>query len=528
MRKTFRVALREYLENLTTKTFWIGIFSFPVILVLSLVIPVFLEKAKDVRKFAVIDHSGWVYEAIQQQSMARDMAIVFSSWGRKANAGENGTDSIPAGLRDLFSNVSNLDPQFQQQVAQWTALGEPDAVLPEALDPALRDSLRQNRDALAAWWRALTPEQARRISLSLDRAQYQEISAAHGDEKKLSELIEREALFAYFVISADPVMTGNGCKYVSNNFTDQELKNWFAGLANSIVQKKRFEVHDIDQVLAQEILQPLGFEFKKVTKAGEEEEVAMVDKARQWVPVAFVYILWISVFTIAQMLLTNTVEEKSNRIIEVLLSSVSPLQLMSGKVFGIAATGLTVIASWILFFFYALKFTPMLMGHALTFDLSFVFADPVFLVGFVAYFFLGYLFYAALLVGMGSVCNSLKEAQNLMMPVVIILMVPLFTMMPVGQDPNGPLAKILSYIPPFTPFVMMNRAAGPPTVMEYVITTLLLIGSIAFVFWASAKVFRIGILMTGKPPRFREILTWIRTPIGAIPDRRDSQASAKR
>jgi ABC-2 type transport system permease protein len=93
-------------------------------------------------------------------------------------------------------------------------------------------------------------------------------------------------------------------------------------------------------------------------------------------------------------------------------------------------------------------------------------------------------------------------------------------MYPIGKDPNGTLAKVMSFIPPFTPFVMMNRAAGPPTPLEYVLTASLLVVSIVAALWAAAKVFRIGILLTGKPPKLREIFRWIRAPVGMVPQRK--------
>jgi ABC-2 type transport system permease protein len=79
----------------------------------------------------------------------------------------------------------------------------------------------------------------------------------------------------------------------------------------------------------------------------------------------------------------------------------------------------------------------------------------------------------------------------------------------------------MSFIPPFTPFVMMNRAAGPPAAWEYLATTLLLVASILVAWWAGAKVFCIGILLTGKPPKVREILRWVRAPVGVVPQRRE-------
>ncbi len=301
-----------------------------------------------------------------------------------------------------------------------------------------------------------------------------------------------------------------GCKYVSNNLTDEGLRRWFSSQATNIVRQLRIEKYGIPGEVADLIQGRIRFEELKVSEEGEEEEVAKVDTARQWAPVVFVYLLWISVFTISQMLLTNTIEEKSSRIIEVLLSSVSPFELMAGKILGIAATGLTILLSWIVFFLLEIKLAPLVIDNFPEIDLLSIANDPLYLGSFISYFLLGYLFYASFLVGIGSVCNSIKEAQNLMTPVVLVMLVPLLSMVPIAQDPNGTLARFLSYVPPFTPFVMMNRAAGPPSTWEYVVTTLIMIAAIVLMMWAAAKVFRIGILMTGKPPRLIEILRWIR------------------
>jgi ABC-2 type transport system permease protein len=245
-----------------------------------------------------------------------------------------------------------------------------------------------------------------------------------------------------------------------------------------------------------------------VSATGAEEKVSAEKVAGDWAPMGFVYLLWIAVFSIAQMLLTNTVEEKSNRIIEVLLSSVSAHQLMTGKILGIAATGLTMIGSWVIFALIGIKIVDL--------DLRWVsvIRNPLYLASFIGYFLAGYMIYAAVLVAIGSVCNSLKEAQNLMQPVILLLMVPLIAMVFVVQDPNGTVSRILTYVPIYTPFLMMNRAGGPPPAWEYVATTILIVATIAVSFWAAGRVFRVGVLMTGKPPKLREIVGWMMRPTG--------------
>jgi len=388
----------------------------------------------------------------------------------------------------------------------------------------LEKQLAPLRDDIRDWWRSLPPAEARKLAGGLDRSRYKRVDVTldFGAEDPFAELnrqVADDELFAYFVIGTDPVQDGEGCKYVSRNVTDDNLRNWFERHATAEVRERRLEHEAIDKETAEWIQQRLEFAEKQISEEGEEEEVSQQDRIREFAPMVFAYLLWMSVFTIAQMLLTNTIEEKSNRIIEVLLSSVSPLQLMAGKILGIAWTGLTMIVSWVLSFLVIIKFLPGILGLDLDVDLSFILTDPTLLTSFIVYFILGYLFLASMLVAIGSACDSLKEAQNLMGPVTMIMMIPLLAIVFITQDPNGALARVLSYIPPFTPFVMMNRAGGPPPTHEYVTTTLLLLVSLIVMFWGAAKIFRVGILMTGKAPTPMEILRWLRYPVGQIPVR---------
>jgi ABC-2 type transport system permease protein len=429
MRKIWLVAQREFMENARTKSFWIGILIFPIILTLAIVVPTLLEKTRDARRFAVVDRSGWVLDAVRP--------------------------SLPERATRFVLVEESVDPD----------------------DPAV--------------------------------------------EERLNEMVRDNELFAYFIIGPEPIEGSTGSQYLSRNLTDDDLRDWFGELVTATVRVRRLEREQIDPAIAEWIQAPLRFEARKVTGTGDAEEVSVQDRVRQFAPIGFVYMLWIAIFTIAQMLLTNTVEEKSNRIIEVLLSSVSPVELMAGKIAGIAQTGLALIGTWVVAFVVIIKWAPRMLGAPASLDLSIVTRDPVYLASFVAYFLLGYLLFAAILVGIGAVCNTLKEAQNLMGPITILLIVPLMAMFPIGQDPNGTLAKVMSFIPPFTPFVMMNRAAGPPELWEYAATTALLVVSIFLALWAAAKVFRVGVLLTGKPPRIREIIRWIRAPVGTVAVRKD-------
>lgn len=515
--RTFLVARREYVENLRTKTFWIGISFFPIMLIISIVVPTWLSQKKDVRRYAVLDHSGWLLAAVEERADSPDLEKVLRKALEDYRKGGSDFEKLPEFLRKVAPHLERLEEHLEiiaDLFSQLESSGLHSVDLPEAMEGKISGFIRQEKENLRKWWKSLPPEEARRLAPDLSKSRYvrDDVDPSWEDPGvELQKMLNDNKLFAYFVINNDPIESATGCKYVSNNLTDNDLRQWYTNLASAEVRSRRLERQEIDKAVANWIEKPLRFESKKLDEEGEEEEVHAEDKIGQLAPIIFVYLLWASIFTIAQMLLTSTIEEKSSRIIEVLLSSVSPAQLMTGKILGLAATGLTVVGSWVAFFFVIIKLLPYLVDRLPDFDLTVLISNPTYLASFVVYFLLGYLLFATIFVGIGSVCNTLKEAQNLMLPVIVILVVPLLAMLPIGQDPNGTLARFLSYIPPFTPFVMMNRAAGPPDAFEYIVTTLLLVASIAVGFWGAGRVFRAGILMTGKPLRPLEILRIILT-----------------
>jgi len=500
--KTILVAQREYLENIRTKTFWIGILAFPVLIAISLSAGFVLAKLKQRQSYAVLDLSQQQIGAkIERQARSGDMESLV-----RLLAKSDGLGGIMKTLQtELGSDLSGFAP---------APAGEQTDKPPD-VPPELRERLF---DALmklpAAEVEAMLEQQKSLASARKYRHRtLAEIGIANLEPaeqaKQLEERLQRGELFAYFVVGSKPTESLKDFRYFSKNVTDSDLRSWYERAATKVVQDLRIADAKIARDVALRIKEEVRFQETKRDAEGRETAVTTADKGAGWAPMAFVYLLWIAVFTAAQMLLTNTVEEKSNRIIEVLLSSVSPLQLMSGKIWGIAATGLTLTVSWVICALVGVWAAEQLMPGV---DLQSLAAarDPLYLASFIVYFFFGYLLYAAILVGIGSVCNSLKEAQNLLQPVFILLIVPLISMMFVVQEPNGLVAKVLSYIPLFTPFTMMNRAGGPPEVYEYVITTILLVVSVWIAFRAAGKVFRVGVLMTGNPPKLKEILGWLR------------------
>ena len=502
MNRMLLVAFREFLENVRTKGFWLSILMMPIVLALLGFMPVLVENTRTVKNFAVVDETGVVLDTVRKEISVRDFQYLLTDF---ATGQEN---LLPDFLAAFFPEIRSLDKTERQSIIEFLFR---DGELHDGLTSSLTSQLRQHRRAIIDWWAELSNEERAGFSDNISANYFRMIETS--DLDRLNKMIESEELFAYFIIGHNIIEDINDAEYVSNNLTDRDLEIWFGELVSQYVRDQRLARSNIDAETADWLGEAIAFEGITLGGDGEAEEVDSTDIARQWAPVAFVYFLWISVMINTQMLITNTIEEKSNKLVEVLLSSVSAISLMGGKIIGIAATGLTIIIAWltmVLAFFTGL---PMLAGLELPIDLSSVMADPWFLGSFIIYFLLGYLFYAALLVGLGSLCNNQKEAQNLIMPVQLIQMVPIFLMIPIGRDPNGTLAQVLSYIPPLTPFVMMNRAAGTPSTHEYIATTILLLVSIVVAFWLAAKIFRVGILMTGKPPGVKEIFRLLRAPV---------------
>ena len=203
-------------------------------------------------------------------------------------------------------------------------------------------------------------------------------------------------------------------------------------------------------------------------------------------------------------------EEKSNRIMEVLLGSLTPNQLMTGKILGIGLVGLTQLAvyaiSGVVAQVYMLS-SKMGTDYAWLLDML----TPMKMVYFVVFFVLGYFMYTAMFAAIGAVCNSEQEAQNLQAPVQYLLMIPMISTIYFVKYPDSTVSVVVSLIPIFSPMVMYMRISLlTPPFWQIALSIVLMLGTIWILFRGVAKIFRIGVLMYGKRPTIPEILRWAR------------------
>jgi ABC-2 type transport system permease protein len=494
--KALIVATREYLENVRTRGFWVSVLMMPLILVVATTAPGLLRGAEAQARFAVLDRSGWVDRAVAARIIHDDVTVLVATLAAKS------PNERPKALGDLgpLDSADDRARLVDETSRLLVQIRQAELGIVTATTPAER---------IAIWWRD-EPDAPTKFAPAMSTGKYRYVATPGLEKTALNEMLAGDRLLGYFVIPDDPIANATGSEYVTRKLTNQDVRRWFAALVTDVVRDRRLREENIAPATAEWIQTPVDFAPIRVDETGAEAQAGLSDTLGQWAPVAFVYLLWISIFSITQMLLTNTVDEKSNKLVEVLLSSIAPVDLMAGKILGIAATGLTIVAAWLTLFIGFVLLLPGVLGGANGMDLSALVNQPAYLASFFMYFVLGYLFYAAILCGIGSLASTLKEAQTLMMPVQLLLIVPLLVMVPIGRDPNGLLAQILSWLPPFTPFVMMNRAAFPPSMTTYLGTTVLMILSIALALRVAARVFETGVLMTGKPPKLRQLFNLLR------------------
>lgn len=508
MKYIYLIAWREYAENAKTKGFWIGLLIVPLIIFGSIQIPIWLQKkGTPTRYYVLVDQSETLAPVIEsrlERAQQRRVFDALNDYARKNTVSDSGTNKFSP-------------PSFEQFAAQG---GE--AAYLEKLQPYLKPGVPSFKSPRPDFQRAPLPSGLRNDS-GLEPI-VERLRPYLRGEKRIEVEGQSVSLSVAILIPADienqvvrpqdqnarAARHANGIEYWSGNLADTQLREEIERAVNGEIRQREYLLRGLDATAVREVEQtyaPIASLNPK--KEAGQEAVKSVDVIKQWAPSAFVYLLWISIFAIAQMLLTNIIEEKSNRIIEVLLSSVTPGELMMGKLVGIAAVGLTMVGSWIVTTVTILTWKAG-AATAVAGQMLVVLHSSSLIPMFGVYFVFGYLIYAASILALGSVCNTLKEAQSYMGIITMMMMVPLMTMTFIPKDPNGPLARILSWIPIYTPFIMMNRVMADPPWFDLIGTTILLFLTAAAALWMAGKVFRIGILRTGQPPKLREIFRWMR------------------
>ena len=329
-------------------------------------------------------------------------------------------------------------------------------------------------------------------------------------EKILGELKEQvhEGRYdALLVLEKEALESGDTARLFTGAVENPEFLAVVRNLLNQGVTDSRFRSHglspqEIAGLHCGKALQTIKLAESKTAPRGEPAPEKKPDRAHSLIlPSAFMMLMLIGIMLSGQGLLNSVIEEKASRVIEVLLAALSPFQLMAGKIIGQAAIGLTLLGTWAALAYGVLLYKGM--GGILSGGLVWC---------FIIYFVLGFLLYSCLFAAIGAACNTLKESQNLLTPVMLLLMLPMIFQRYIVQHPQDPWVIAMSLFPPLTPLVMLVRIAVNPAlgILEIIASMLVLGAAVPVVIWAAAKIFRTGILMYGKTPSPREILRWLR------------------
>ncbi|HTX99213.1 MAG TPA: ABC transporter permease [Bacteroidota bacterium] len=286
-------------------------------------------------------------------------------------------------------------------------------------------------------------------------------------------------------------------QYRSRSVGDFQLLDRMEKTLRGIIAEKRAQAMGLNPSVVKDLTEQFELRTVKLNKSGGQEEA---DFGKVYFSsFAFLMMMFFMIVTSGQLLVRSVIEEKSNRIVEVLVSSCSPRDLMAGKVLGLSGLGFTQLVIW------------GTIGLFISLKTGNVFIHPAEAGFLIMYFVLGYLFYAGVFIAAGSPFNTEQEAQQINSYLIILLILPIVLSFPAMRDPEATWLRVLTFIPFFTPTMMALRVPIQfPAPWEIAVTIVVMVASIYGAMVAAGKIFRIGILSTGKSPTLRELIHWVK------------------
>ncbi len=352
-------------------------------------------------------------------------------------------------------------------------------------------------------------DQAEPIKATRVTAEPRQVAAA---ADSLTRLVGARVLDGFLIVSDATVDSGK-VEYRGANVSSPRDMQVLSGLVDDAIFTERLGREGVDASVVKKAKVRLNLKTAKITGArttGESGQGAFI----------LAYVMWLLLYTgiilYGVNVLGSVVEEKTSRIVEVLVSSLRPFQLLSGKIIGVGAVGLFQFFIWGVFAAVLIGQRQFLMWQLgvtaeAGADVSFPVISAATIAVFLTFFFLGYFLYAAMFAAVGAMTNSEAEARQAANVVVMLLVLPTLLMIGILNDPSGAMAVRLSLIPFCAPIAMPVRwAAGEVPISQLVLSIVLLLGTLFGITWVASRIYRVGILMYGKRPGLRELARWVR------------------
>lgn len=446
MNKMFAVMKREYLQAVRKKVFIIMTLLFPFLMAGIMVLPgLMMAKGMGQKRIAVLDGTGKLQEAFA-----------------KANAKE------PEGRVDAKKEAQKAIEGGGRQ------RGLPSQFTIEYLNKTGADVENEAKPYLARLTR--------------------------DDEAP-------DKLEGVFLIPANALADQKtSLTYYSRAATDFMTQERLGRLANRSLQSLRMTANGVKPELVEKLLQDLPVDAVQLSRSGEKKTGGELNFIFAFILGA---LLILPSFVYGQETMRGIVQEKTERVVEVLISSVTPMELLTGKIIGVAAVGLTQIIVWLTMIGLVGAYGAAVVSMA---DINIAqFVRPSVFAYFFLFFVLAYMTYVCVYAVAGAVCNSEKEAQQFVMPIMMLMMMPWFLMMPIIMNPDAPFAVAFSLSPVFGPITMFVRTTvTEPPMWHLAVSIAVSLLTILGFFWITAKIFRIGILSYGKRPTLPELWKWIK------------------
>lgn len=461
VRRIACVAQREFLAAVATKTFVFGLLIAPAIMVAAVtVIPWLIsdDSPAVTGELAVIDRTGEVVDGVRAYLDPHAIAERRGLQVRQA------LESVP---------------------------------LPDRMQGLLDDAAAS----------AVGDEAAQRVLGDVPRIAVVPLPVGTTDvEDAKQALIDtaEEGRLALVVVHHDAVVRdAREDAYGSYDFfvrarLDTRVRDAFRAALRAAIVDARVRRQGLDRSEIEALTRVRRLPSITVTQDRERETSQAFDRL---LPVGFMGLLLASVMIGGQSLLTTTIEEKASRVVEVMLSAVSPMELMTGKILGQMCVGFVVLGLYSALGMWGL-FSFALLGLV----------DPSLVFYLLLFFVITYLIMGSFMAAAGAAVNELREAQTLMTPFMLIMSSPWFLWFAIARDPNSWFSIVTSFLPPINLFAMLLRmtSSSPPPWWQVWLSIAVGVATVMGALWCAAKVFRIGLLLHGKPPNFATLVRWVR------------------
>lgn len=340
-------------------------------------------------------------------------------------------------------------------------------------------------------------------------------------DQPTDSLKKRDDLDAILVIPADVVDDSGGLTLYTNGSPSPQTEMYISQILNNAIEQvklSRYDIENLDRIIAEV---QTNVTLKTIRIDGDEEKESS-SLASYMVGLILTFLLYMFIMLYGQMVMTSIIEEKNNRVLEIVVSSVKPVKLMLGKILGIGSVAVTQIIIWgIIIGVFTATVMPNLITGAVSassdgdnIQILNAIGAPGYIMGLFGmmtlFLILGYLFYSAIYAAIGSAVDNIQDASQLQSFAILPIVLGMVFSMTVLNDPNSSLAVWLSMIPFTSPMVMMARLPFGIPVWETLLSLAILAVSMLLMVWISAKIYRVGIFMYGKKPNVKELIRWAR------------------